>query len=536
MPRRATSGLVALVLAGLLVAPATAASAAPGAAPATTATPATAAEPGDPTPVPLADEAITPEIATEVLEIAVEAVNGEVVNEATGETEAPTMALRDLLRVLPRLTEPQQEVAGRLLARPTEGFDPELGVGYTTENVKVGCNTAVCVHYVVEPGNVDRATDAWAYETQKTVTRARSFLLGTQGYNAPPTDGTRGGNALFDVYLADLGELGLYGYCAPESEVPGTNPRATSYCVLDNDYVEFGYDDPREPLQVTAVHEFSHAVQFGYDFTEDLWLYESTATWVEERFAPNVNDAWSYLEDSALTAPTSPLDRAREDSFSVYGNWIFWEYLAARFGDNVVRQTWNRASNPWQTHSLQAVEAALRDFRDGSGRGNLAKELAGFGAANVYAAAHYRSARALGLSAPTQRYLRLTNRQTSTSLIRSGVAPMTTNSTTVVPDSSLGPNRLRLRVRFSFANTPSGGAFAIVETKDGKISRVPITTQSGGTTAYLPFSTATVRRVTITFSNASTRFDCDRGTDRACNGRPLDAQGIVNYDLRVERY
>jgi hypothetical protein len=29
---------------------------------------------------------------------------------------------------------------------------------------------------------------------------------------------------------------------------------------------------------VTAAHEFFHAIQYGYDVSEDPWLMESTAT------------------------------------------------------------------------------------------------------------------------------------------------------------------------------------------------------------------------------------------------------------------
>ena len=34
---------------------------------------------------------------------------------------------------------------------------------------------------------------------------------------------------------------------------------------MDNDYAEYGYDDPMEPLEVTAAHEYNHVLQYAYD-------------------------------------------------------------------------------------------------------------------------------------------------------------------------------------------------------------------------------------------------------------------------------
>ena len=54
--------------------------------------------------------------------------------------------------------------------------------------------------------------------------------------------------------------------------------------VLDNDYKsrQFPTNTPVENMQVTAAHEYFHAVQFAYDITDDLWFLESTATWAED--------------------------------------------------------------------------------------------------------------------------------------------------------------------------------------------------------------------------------------------------------------
>ena len=105
-----------------------------------------------------------------------------------------------------------------------------------------------------------------------------------------------------DVYLKELGGQGLYGYCAPEPA--GAGRRAPGYCVLDDDFArcQFGRA-PIQTLRVTAAHEFLHAVQFGYDYREDPWLLEATATWIEERYADGVDDNRQYLAEGQLGVP-----------------------------------------------------------------------------------------------------------------------------------------------------------------------------------------------------------------------------------------
>ena len=133
--------------------------------------------------------------------------------------------------------------------------------------------------------------------------------VGQLGYRRPVKDGNRGGNDKFDVYLKDLGAKGYYGYCAKERLKPGTRWMASGYCVLDNNFsrAEFGAK-PVESLKVTAAHEFFHAIQYAYDYAEDGWIMEATATWMEERVADDVNDNRQYLPHGQVAQPGEALD------------------------------------------------------------------------------------------------------------------------------------------------------------------------------------------------------------------------------------
>ena len=187
------------------------------------------------------------------------------------------------------------------------------------------------------------------------------------GYPAPPSDGGRGDSAQFDVYLADISRAGLYGYCAPEAPVPGAPNHASSYCVFDNDFTGFPMP-PDESLQVTAAHELFHAVQFGLDVNEDRWFLESTATWMEEQVADDVNDNRQYLPSGQLGRRNVPLDHVAAD-LSVYGNWIFFQFLAQRYGVDAVRQVWQLAdAGPGRPQRLLGAGRCAVSWRAGTTR------------------------------------------------------------------------------------------------------------------------------------------------------------------------
>ena len=118
----------------------------------------------------------------------------------------------------------------------------------------------------------------------------------------------------------------------------GEPKQASGFCVLDNDFAAASSAGRRwRRLRVTAAHEFFHAIQFAYDFTEDPWLLESTATWIEERFADDVNDNRAYLQYGQAARSTTSLDLFDGGGLAHYGNWVFWEFLSEKYGNNIVR-------------------------------------------------------------------------------------------------------------------------------------------------------------------------------------------------------
>lgn len=501
-------------------------------------------EPTDP-PAPLSLPAdpddITPEQAQQALERAEVLLAGDgPAVAADGTTASPTLALRDLMIAKPKLRGADRASADRLLARPADGPNEPGGDGYPAgSTVKSDCTGGICVHYVDRAQNEEiGATPAWASQTAQVAKNAYAYLVNSRGYRAAPSDGTRGGNAKLDIYLTDLGSQGVYGYCAPEAFVSGSDYRATSYCVLDNDYAEFGPAAPIDNLRVTAVHEIFHAIQFGYDAFEDAWLYEATATWMEEVWASDVNDNRQYLGDGQLARPLVPLDLFDDATGNSYGNWIFFEYLEERFGANIARSVWERASatsSPGQ-HSLYALRTVLNGLRDASGaRTEFGRELAGFAAANQIPAAFYDEGSSY-TAAPVNAGYAVTKSTTPVSR-RFTVPQQTTYTVRFQPSFSAPSQRYRLRLRFSTpAAATSPGAFVVVQYTNGTVKRGAISLKSGTTTQYLAFQPGQVRNVYVSFANASSRVDCNQDTARACGGEPLDDDVRYSLDAVAQAY
>ena len=259
---------------------------------------------------------------------------------STRQPKDATLALRDLFSSLGDLSPAQRKTARGILARPTDGPADGLGDGYLVPAVKK-CKGNFCMHWVTSTVDAPPSS-AWAAKMLRLMNKVWKKEVGKLGYRPPVSDGGRGGNGKFDVYLAQIGDGGLYGYCAPERRKPGFRWLASGYCVLDNDMAEFPLA-PMQSAEVTAAHEFFHAIQFAYDYGEDAWLLEATATWMEERVFDDVNDNRQYLPAGQVGPPYVPLDYFNP-SGEQYGNWTFFEFLSKNFGNGVVKPIWNKAA------------------------------------------------------------------------------------------------------------------------------------------------------------------------------------------------
>lgn len=530
MRRPATTALLGGVLSVLLLAPLTAVPAAAD------------PDPGPvPVPVPVVSNVVLgerPPLPEETLD-EVEELFADGVGGPADEPGAPvaedrdvTLALRDLLAARSDLSRQDRATADDYLARPTDDSGSPYNVRYQVREAAPTCNADVCVHRV--DSTTDAATQRFAQRVLTSVSGVHDTYVAA-GYRAPKRDGRArndGGNAKTDIYLADIGDKGIYGYCTSDPEGPygGGSARFSTwaYCVLDNDYVSQQYPNntPQQNLDVTVAHEYFHAVQFGYDLFEDAWLMEGTATWVEDELFDDVNDNVSYLRRGPMGAPARPMDLDRR-GLEVYGAWSFWRFLTERFPGgraglpSLVRDVWEEADflNPDETYSLVALERALK------ARGTSVRaQFADYVAANRFPAQRYEEGAANSYpraAAADQRELTLRGDAYSATRRLNHLA----GSTVRLEPGSGKSARWVLRVRADLPARKRGSEVRVsVVAADGTATTTTMALdKSGAGTMRTPFSTRRVEAVEVHLVNASTRVrDCFSFGSVSCQGFARD--------------
>ena len=479
---------------------------------------------------------------------------GRAARRAGAAGRALTPALRDLVLAMPALRGEDRTTARSLLARPTDGVAVRNEPKYGSNQVRRRCDPRVCVHWVETGGEAVDTTDTdadgvadWVETTQAAMATVWDVEVGALGYRAPRSDlgsSDDGGDGRLDVYLADVGDSGVYGYCTTDD--PGARSRfvVSAYCVLDNDFAATQFDgaDPQDSLDVTAAHEFFHAVQFGYDYVEDGWLLEGTATWVEDRVHDDVDDNHQYLDDSALANPYVPLDRARYGEQRQYGTFLFWEYLTEHLGASpgplVVRQVWEKADARRGAPDLSSTAAVAAVAAQ---RGSSYRQVFGdFASANLtprtsYAEGAGYDARQPG-GAPLAKRFRLTRTSRDSEAWSVTLNHQTSANARFVPDSSL-TGAWRLQVALDLPPTATGSQARLLITRtDGRLERRTVSLDDRGDRSLrVPFSPSSVRHVTLTLANASTRFRCWQGTFFSCQGIPRDDEEAFVWAARAVR-
>lgn len=308
--------------------------------------------------------------------------------------------LQRLALQLPQLTGAQAREARRLLARPTDGSADPQDSGYATSEApgSPSCGPNFCVHWVATGEDAPDPTDANGNNVPDYVDLARdtsenvhNVENGQLGWREPKSDGALGGgDGQVDVYLKQLGGQGLYGYAAPDPNQQPTKSDHSlfAYLVLDNDFQksEFPtYQSPTTPLEVTLAHEYNHVLQFTYDFLQDTWFLESTATWMEGKVYPAAFDylqylpGWVRLQDVPLTQFNSN-NRDDRANVKVYGTSVWNKWLDNRYGQEVVRGAWEDSigTSP-QSFGVAAYDQSIREHR---GKG-FAAEFSRFAAATA---------------------------------------------------------------------------------------------------------------------------------------------------------
>jgi hypothetical protein len=364
------------------------------------------------------------------------------------------------------------------------------------------------------------------------------------GFRPPRSDidiPNHGPDGRVDVYLADLVDRGILGYCAPERPPNYQSFNASGYCVLDNDYTPAQVGAPGLAglleLELTAVHEFFHDIQFGYDASDDVWLLEGTATWIEDEAFPNVYEAYNRFPYSALRQPQVPVDFVSATKPYQYGSWVFWRFLeellapdASHYAPQVIRRVWELAdASPGgpDMYSLQAVEAVLAEhgipFRTA---------FLDFALANFRPASFYREGKTWP-AAPVQRVQRIGSGGRASATLR--LDHLSSRYVAFVPGrGARAGSQLSLNLDLPVLGKAPAAA-ALVYSRRGAPStrRIPLSLAGNGS-IRVPFGSKQVSRVVLVLVNASDRYRCWGFRSRmSCQGTPLDDKAPYRYSARV---
>ncbi|MGH2700328.1 MAG: MXAN_6640 family putative metalloprotease [Actinomycetota bacterium] len=473
---------------------------------------------------------------------------------ATPDPREATLVLRDLVLRKHELSGDDRASAEAVLSRPTDNRsgDP-INIKYGGADAKRTCTSNLCVHYVTSGAHQVDTTDADAnglpdyVDTVVTVMQQQVWNeeIGKYGFRKPKGDrasDNNGGNRKIDFYLGQLGNRQLYGYCT--SDDPNVDRAIngsyrfsdmSAYCVLDNDYspAEYPEQNPLKNLQVTGAHEFFHAVQFAYDLFEDLWILESSATWIEDEVFDDINDNLQFLNpSSAMRTPRVPLDYGDPSTGFPYGNFIFWRYASEKFDRRVVKQVWNKADGakggPDQ-YSLKATRNVL-DRRSSFGKVFSNFALANFLPDKYYSeGASYRMATGGGAPVSESFTLGKFNRRTRSESRR--IDHLASSYLLFKPGKGVGTGA-RIKVNVDGPGIRSKPKALLVALDGSKVvsKKFVRLNGKGAGSAKVPFGKVT--RVLLVLSNASTRSKgcfTDFSSPYSCAGHPVDQNKTFNF-------
>ncbi len=244
----------------------------------------------------------------------------------------------------------------RILTRPTMQATKAAG-GFRVHFDTAGIDAAAMLD------SLNRRIPGTAHEYADSVLAIMGYVNSLQtvqlGYASPQADGGLGGGDEYDLYVMEMGNL--YGYTTPDVGIfPGDT--TTTFVTIDNDFIFVtpSANKGMPALRVTLAHEFQHSIQLGrYAYWyEDVYLYEISATWMEDVAYTDVNDYYNYMNASWGHFKNPQTLFLSGDNLIMYSRAIWGLYLQKRFDIDLMRRIWEhtRLSRP-----PEAMDRALRE-------------------------------------------------------------------------------------------------------------------------------------------------------------------------------
>ena len=200
-----------------------------------------------------------------------------------------------------------------LLARPTDGAADRFGDGYPAGGAGRERREPPLLRLLgLRPRLRRRPGLADAGPRRRVpTTSSRSLAIAEHSYGievapgplgwAPPKPDTTGLRRRpaprSDIYLKQIGNRGAVRLrVARPRPGPARAASTATWCsTTTTRRTSSRLREPAVPASVTFAHEFNHLLQQNYDSFQDLWMFESTAVWAEEKVFPQINDYVNYV-------------------------------------------------------------------------------------------------------------------------------------------------------------------------------------------------------------------------------------------------
>ena len=205
-------------------------------------------------------------------------------------------------------------------------------------------------HYTLDNSNEDKISSDdinnndipdYIDKTSQVYEYVRDYYVEIMGFDPPVSDGNLGGSDKYDIYIENLPN-NYWAITYTSDASTESNTSSSSFIKMRNNYNGniFNNITELENIQITAAHEFFHAIQFSYNSYERFWIMEATATWAEDEIYDNVNDLYRYMS-SWFQNPETPLDT---ETSHMYGSFIYFQYLDEHLGGaSTIRKLWERS-------------------------------------------------------------------------------------------------------------------------------------------------------------------------------------------------
>ena len=225
-----------------------------------------------------------------------------------------------------------------------------LDESYETEHFKF--------HYTLD-GNDGVTNTEYVHSMGEIFEQVWNFFIDTLEYDPPPEIDPQN-QKLYDIYIERLPSY-YFGITYVENYGESNNS-CKSFIKMRNNYSgsQFNNKTEIENIKVTAVHEFFHSIQFGYNCNEELWFMEASAVWSEDELYDEINDLYRYIP-SWFSNPQKSLT---EESTHMYGSFIFFQYIDEHLGGrNTIKKCWENSrslGNNQINNPIVAIDNALK--------------------------------------------------------------------------------------------------------------------------------------------------------------------------------